>query len=74
MASRRTKSLTKNETMKQAIKHNALFVWGFLSMLLLAGESETMSTGTFLLIKLVAIVSLILCVRVGKRMDRPKKA
>lgn len=60
--------------MKQAIKHNALLVWGFFSLLLLAGDSETMSIGTFLLIKLVAIVSLILCVRIGKRMDRPKKA
>lgn len=52
--------------------YSIIGAWGFLSFLLLAGESnpsEPMSNTRFIAIKAAAMASLYICYRVGKYCD-----
>lgn len=58
----------KKNTIQWAI-YIAIVTWGLLSFIVLAGEEDAnniMPFGRFLLIKLSAMLSLILCVFTGK--------
>lgn len=54
---------------KQAIRLNLLFIWGFISVLVIAGEDipgHPMSLAEFFVPKTVAMASLWLCFRTGR--------
>lgn len=64
--------MRRNKKMKWAIL-SALFVWGLLSFVLLAGEEDPqnpLSLQNFFLIKLGALASLAACCCVGKLLNR----
>lgn len=48
-----------------------LFAWGMISFIVIAGEesqTEPVSLGTFLFVKAIAMLSLLLCIWVGKQL------
>lgn len=54
---------------KQAIRLSLLFIWGFISVLVIAGEDipgQPMSLAEFFVPKTVAMASLWLCFRTGR--------
>lgn len=58
---------------KQNIRLNLLFVWGFISFLILAGEDipgQPMSDLKFYGSKLIAMASLWLCFRTGQWLNK----
>lgn len=64
--------MKRNKKMQWAIL-SALFVWGLLSFILLAGEEDPqrpLSLQDFFLIKFGALTSLAACCYVGKLLNR----
>lgn len=62
-------------TVKQNIRLVLLFVWGFVSLIICAGEeapgasiSETLFFGT----KAVGLLSFLLCYRIGRRLSKKR--
>lgn len=63
---------TSKQKIAKYARMYALGLWGVLSILYIAGEpiDETMTFGTFCLLKLIGFVSLGLCFYVGICLDR----
>lgn len=55
---------------KQNIRMNLLFVWGFISFLILADPGQPMSDLEFFGLKLAAMASLWLCYRTGRWLNK----